>query len=132
MTITLIIHGPQACGKTALARHFAKSFGSHLEFRQDLFLNPFAMGKALELNPTTILVDDVTFSVGAAPETLHFLSKETILLQRRGFGNDLVSAPNFILCSSDERWSNFNPPDGDRRFCVVAMKPRQSPERSAP
>lgn len=97
-----IIAGAQGCGKTTLARNMAAQWGTSFEISMEDFESYFGLGRALESEPDTLIVDGFRDIERALAKIKVALTGDTVLCHRKGQEPKAVRAPNMIFCVDGE------------------------------
>lgn len=102
--VALVIVGPQACGKTTLARELAAKLGTfdeiealHLQDGHANFWRPI-----LQRQPKTLIVDGLPTTPEATALAKQMLTSATCVIANGKSGPVEVPSPNLVFTTSDE------------------------------
>ena len=116
---TLVIQGPQGCGKGLLASQLAKESGAFSVAHIDEITDKQSMApRWLDGQPKTVIVEGFShFNKIDKIKSLTVTKK--LSYERRGKEPVLLDVPTFIFCTSDPDALKFGV--NERRFYVIKM-----------
>ena len=112
---TLVLQGPEGCGKSLLARQLVE--GNHSVTSLDLIKRD-KFQSWLTNSPNVVIVEGSpkrALTVAIKP----LIASEKMLRHQKGKEPELIKTPTFIFCTSDPE--PFNPAVEGRRFFVIKM-----------
>lgn len=113
----LVLHGPQGCGKTTMAREIAAAHGSYAEVDATVLDEPLRLGAVLDGEPDTLVVEGAPASMEGMQRIKQLLTSPTAIAQRKGQHPKQVRSPNLIICTDAANPLVLDAED--RRFEVV-------------
>ena len=115
---TLVLQGPQGCGKGLLARQLAEGPCSDAHIA-DLSAKGSRFNQWLKCSIKTVIVEGVPKAAEDIEVVKSLIVSGRMVYEERGKAPKGVDVPNFIFCTSDPEPLDFGP--NDRRFYVIKM-----------
>lgn len=118
MNRTIIISGPQGCGKTVLAQTIAAMAGSYVTVRaRDLCDTRYWPWLDTDAPPATVIVDETRPTDLDTILRAGLSTGEELIVEQKHKPNVSVPTPHFIFCTGDQNLINIGVES--RRFIVV-------------
>ncbi len=95
---TVIIKGPQGCGKSTLAERMASIAGSYIRVNMDKVVNSsFGLGSALDSEPNTLIFEETLDNSRHIELAQHLVSDGSIKINVKYKWPCEVNVPNIIF-----------------------------------
>ena len=115
----LVLVGPQACGKSTLARELAERFGSYAEIDVDLMGARFDFASVLRQRPQTIIIEGAPSTERQFVLIKELLTNPATLVSAKHGEAIEVPRPHVIICTHEEALTDRI--TVSRRFNVFLM-----------
>ncbi|MFV5212815.1 VapE domain-containing protein [Azonexus caeni] len=118
----LVLVGPQASGKTTLARQIATRNGAFVEVELMEFMRRRGIDNTLASEPKTVIIDGLPAIESDFCRLKSLITSETTFIRSPYSGRSRqVKTPNFIFCTGEA--APFF--DSSRRFFVIRLEKKQ-------